>query len=106
MLLFAITHAQLAGVVACVVAYNIITYTTYVESYATVDGARAPPRHAYAGAGARIACARYARTRAYATATPRAAASPASCSDSSASCHRRDPCPRLPQQEAEILETL
>ena len=70
--------------VACVVAYNIITYTTYVESYGTIDGGPAPPRHAYAGAGARIACASYARTRAYATATPRAAASPASCSDSSA----------------------
>ena len=51
-----------------------ITYDTYVESYGTIDGARAPPRHAYAGASARMACASYARARAYATATPRAAA--------------------------------
>ena len=73
--------------VACVVAYNIITYTTYVESYGTIDasidGGHAPPRHAHTGAGACMACASYASAQVSATATPRAAISPASCSDSS-----------------------
>ena len=59
------------------------TYDTYVESYGTIDGARAPPRHTYAGAGACMACASYASAQVSATATPRAAISPASCSDSS-----------------------
>ena len=69
--------------VACVVAYNIITYTTYVESYGTIDGGHAPPRHAHTGAGACMACASYASAQVSATATPRAAISPASCSASS-----------------------
>ena len=80
-----------------------IIYTT-MWSPMRQDGTRAPPRHAYAGAGGRTECASYARTRAYATGTPRATASAASCCDSStqATVGIPHPSPRLPQQMAEV----